>query len=489
MFLLATVGAIEFPQKVHRQVGDILAAFVERRQADGEFRQAVIQVFAETPRSDLLLQVLVGGRHQQHPAVAFRIVPQPHEAAVVQETQQLHLGLGIGISDLIQEDNAPLGLLQNPAPVAIGPGEGPFFVTEQLRIGQVAGIGGDVALLDRQLAAGIDIAAVKLVELVVQVIEEEFLAGTGLAGDQDRGEPDGGLLEDTAAPVNDAVEERRRDGVDELHHLLGFLAVADDVAQAVGGNVGVLVGHIDRQAVDLALQAFDALQVRDVAGRQGADDLQNAAMLLAEVIVAQGVETDYGNHVFITDHRYGNLALQQITHGAVEPAGPLFILHPGDDLGLFGGGYKTGQATLLRCQLRPPHQKGGDVFLQPLLVLGADDSALLILHHQPLEAVALRDHGDAAGIGSDQFGGLGEHLGQERLQALGAFVEQFGDLRQHPDLQVFSGHLADHPFHHLGMGLQQPHFKIGKTVQLATIVGHQADDPAGNRMVARHHVQ
>jgi len=92
--------------------------------------------------------------------------------------------------------------------------------------------------------------------------------------------------------------------------------------------MGIFVGYVAGQPVDLALQAFNALQVRDVPCRQGADDLENAAVLLTEVVMTQRVQTDHGDDLVIANHRDGNLAFQQIAHGAVEAAGLLFLLDP-----------------------------------------------------------------------------------------------------------------------------------------------------------------
>ena len=83
----------------------------------------------------------------------------------------------------------------------------------------------------------------------------------------------------------------------------------------------ILVGDIGGQAVDLALQAFDALHIGNMSGGQAADDLQDAAVLFAEVVVEQGIEADDGDDLVIADDRHGDLALQQIAHGAVEASG------------------------------------------------------------------------------------------------------------------------------------------------------------------------
>jgi len=84
--------------------------------------------------------------------------------------------------------------------------------------------------------------------------------------------------------------------------------------------VRILIGHIRGQSFNLALQSFDALQIRDMAGREGAYDLQNTAMFLAKIFIVLRVEADHGDHLVIADDRNGDLAFEQFAQRAVEPA-------------------------------------------------------------------------------------------------------------------------------------------------------------------------
>jgi len=69
------------------------------------------------------------------------------------------------------------------------------------------------------------------------------------------------------------------------------------------------------------------------------------------------------------------------------------------------------------------------------------------------------------------------------------FPQKVGDLRQHPDLQMFVAYLPDNPFHHLRVGLKDPCLEFRKLVVLSGVVIDQADDLARVRFVSGNHVE
>ena len=62
----------------------------------------------------------------------------------LQYPQQFCLEYDIQIADLVQKDAAALGQLEFAGLGLLGPGEGPFFIAEQLALQQGAGDGGAV---------------------------------------------------------------------------------------------------------------------------------------------------------------------------------------------------------------------------------------------------------------------------------------------------------------------------------------------------------
>jgi len=99
------------------------------------------------------------------------------------------------------------------------------------------------------------------------------------------------------------------------------------------------------------------------------------------------------------------------------------------------------------------------------------------------------DDGNAAGIGADQLGSLGEYFVEEGLQFFVAFLEKVGYFREHLDFQVFVSDFPDNPFHHFRMGLQYSCFKVAEPAVLACVVVHQADDLTAYWLIARYHVE
>ena len=59
--------------------------------------------------------------------------------------------------------------------------------------------------------------------------------------------------------IDDAIKERWRNRIDELDHRLGAGTITDDIAQPVGGNVRIFVGHVNRQTINLPLKALNTL--------------------------------------------------------------------------------------------------------------------------------------------------------------------------------------------------------------------------------------
>ena len=106
-------------------------------------------VYLNSVEQKAILEVFVGGGHEEDPAVALHVVAEPHETAVIEKAEELNLGLRVGIAYFVEEDNAAMGLFQYPLAVVVGAGEGPFLVAEQLGIGKLAAVSGNIGLFHR----------------------------------------------------------------------------------------------------------------------------------------------------------------------------------------------------------------------------------------------------------------------------------------------------------------------------------------------------
>ncbi len=161
-----------------REQGNVLPALPQGRDDEGNDVDAVVEVFPEGPFGDLFLQVLVGGGHDAHVHLDGPVAPHPLEALLLQDAQDLGLGLEAHIADFVQEQGAFMGQIEF-APVAVrGPGKGPLLVAEELAFDEVFGNGGAVDLHEGARGP----AAVGM-----ERPGHQFLAGAVFPGDEHAG--------------------------------------------------------------------------------------------------------------------------------------------------------------------------------------------------------------------------------------------------------------------------------------------------------------
>ena len=106
------------------------------------------------------------------------VLADPADLARLEEPEQLDLHALVELADLVEEERAAVGDLEQPLAVGVGAGEGPFAVAEELALDEVLGQG---AAVDRD--EGVAGAAA----LVVEVAGDQLLAGAGLAQDHHAG--------------------------------------------------------------------------------------------------------------------------------------------------------------------------------------------------------------------------------------------------------------------------------------------------------------
>jgi hypothetical protein len=158
-----------------QQVGHVLGALAQGRHHHGQHVEPVEQVLAEGALADGLAQVLVGGRDDAHVHLAGHVAAQGLDLVVLEHAQQRGLEVRGHVADLVQEHGAPGGGLEQADLVAVGPGEGPALVAEQLAGQQGARDG--AAVLDQE---GLAVAGADAVDLAGQ----DLLAHAGFAGDE-----------------------------------------------------------------------------------------------------------------------------------------------------------------------------------------------------------------------------------------------------------------------------------------------------------------
>jgi hypothetical protein len=91
----------------------------------------VIEVLAEQPLRHQPLQIPVRGEEDTRGTLFWRIGTELVIFLLLKQSQEFYLGAFRQITDLVEEESPFCGLVYLAFPVAVGPSERPFFVSEQ----------------------------------------------------------------------------------------------------------------------------------------------------------------------------------------------------------------------------------------------------------------------------------------------------------------------------------------------------------------------
>ena len=158
------------------QQRDVLRPLAQRRHRDRHRAEAVVQVFAETPRSDGLLEVHIRGGNDADIGFLHLGRPDADKLARLQHAQQARLGRVRQLGDFVEEDRPPVGLLEIALAGFERPGEGAFLMPEEFRIDGTFG--------NRRAVDGY-IFIVFARRIGVDDLRKELLAHAALARDKD----------------------------------------------------------------------------------------------------------------------------------------------------------------------------------------------------------------------------------------------------------------------------------------------------------------
>ena len=290
-------------QEAVGEQGNVLAALAQRRHTNREGTEAVVEVVPEGAAGDLGGQVTVRGGDHAHVDLPRLPVAQRRHLALLEDAQQLRLHRHRHVADLVEEDGAPGGGLEESALVLRRTGEGAAAVTEELaleqRLGQCGTVDGDEGFA----GAG---------ARPVNAAGDQLLAGPGLSFHEHR---DGRARRALHEP-----EDLRhgRTGADHVVEALAACEVAPERAdlgpQPLGGRrnlspqARVLDGDCDARGqrgeqlqVGLSERAAPAavhdLDHPDRAVRRGERRGEQAARREPRVAVDVGIESPVGRHV------------------------------------------------------------------------------------------------------------------------------------------------------------------------------------------------
>ena len=138
--------------------------------------EAEVQVFAEFPAPDRLVELYVGGGHDADVRVFHLVGAHLPVLSALQHPQQQRLGLQRKLRDLVQEKRAAVGLFEVAFPGVYRAGERAFHMAEEFRVHQFAGQGAAVHGEKASLPAGAEL---------MDDAGETLLAHTALSLDND----------------------------------------------------------------------------------------------------------------------------------------------------------------------------------------------------------------------------------------------------------------------------------------------------------------
>lgn len=165
------LGAV---QEVAHEIGNVLRALAQGRQADRHDVQAEEQILAEEALVDELAQVAVRRRDDAHVRFHGHAPADGRVLSLLQHAQESRLRLQRHVADFIEEERTAFSLLE-PSDAAPGrAGERALLMAEQIGLDQLA--------RDRRHVDG-DERTVPALAVIVQRAGDEFLARAALARD------------------------------------------------------------------------------------------------------------------------------------------------------------------------------------------------------------------------------------------------------------------------------------------------------------------
>ena len=307
-------------QEELRERREVLDPVAQRRHADGDDLQPVIQVFAEAPLLDRLIEVDVRGGNQPEGGLDRVGSADTFDLILLNRAQQLGLQVVTEVADLVEEQGAAVGQLELAQLLPHGAGEGPLLVAEEGALDELARNRGEVDCDERR---------VRLTRFAMNKARQQLLAGAAFAENQHGGVQLCHLLHELenlscrAAGAGDelpVVLLLRNLGAQTQHipaQILAFAGVGNERTHAVEVEVfrDVVIRPVSHR-LDGDVELFDHrddddLDVRIVL----ADDLQH----LESADAGQADVEEHQVDVFLFEDLQGELARRGAEHTVVAP--------------------------------------------------------------------------------------------------------------------------------------------------------------------------
>jgi hypothetical protein len=238
-------------QRALGERGNVLAPSAQRRQIDEGASEPMIEVLAEASVFHRSAQVAVGRTDDSH-LRALRlgaVVPERAVGAELREVEEELLRMRRKIEELVEDQRASVGELDEPDTLSGGPGERSALVTEELRRDRIQ----IVAPAERRAHDRTATARIR------DGLREQRLAGARLAEDQDR-EIRTQRRRDLFANAAHAVEREKvveRDGAPRVGHVRERFAEACAILVASRALVDERADDERGGHEELDVRAFD----------------------------------------------------------------------------------------------------------------------------------------------------------------------------------------------------------------------------------------
>src|SRR5207244_4331755 len=105
-------------EKMRSQQGDVLGPLPQLRQMDLEAAEAVVKILPERPGRDQTHRVTIDGGEEADRHAAGRVRAERADLAVVEDSEELRLVRQAQARQLVEEEYATVGLLEEPRMVA-----------------------------------------------------------------------------------------------------------------------------------------------------------------------------------------------------------------------------------------------------------------------------------------------------------------------------------------------------------------------------------
>jgi hypothetical protein len=170
-------SALKRATKRCTNVGQVFLALAQRRRFDGEYVEAIIEVFAEGVVGDELRQILVGRADDADIDLRRALAADRIDFAFLQHAQQFHLHVERQFADFVEEQRAAVRFNELASVVVRRAREAALHVAEQNGLNQVFR---DRAAVHRHERTA------RALGSALDRTRQQFLADAAFAGDQHR---------------------------------------------------------------------------------------------------------------------------------------------------------------------------------------------------------------------------------------------------------------------------------------------------------------